>query len=280
MNTRHVLMIAALAAASVGLSRAGFGQNLLDQELGGQSGAPAAATGGGAAGASTPAPAAAPAGPANPKPAAAPSEDPADPAAANNTAPPAPGGADIVSPEAVQRVDDDDLVQKLTNSGQPKPAAQPVAQQVQSMLNYMGQSAKRLTQDKDPGDATQEDQRRIILDLDTLIAIAEKEQQQGGGGQSQGPPQQGPPRQFSTAQGGGMGQGGSQAANAHPESSGSPDIAAGELRNHDPATWGKLPPRDREAVADGVKEEYLPAYRDLIDRYYQALAELAKSDGK
>ena len=38
-----------------------------------------------------------------------------------------------------------------------------------------------------------------------------------------------------------------------------------------------LPARDREQVAHGANEQYLSAYKDQIERYYQALAEMAKS---
>ena len=144
------------------------------------------------------------------------------------------------------------------------------------MLDRMHESAQRLD-GSDPGDVTQETQRRILLDLDTLIQLA---QQQQSGGSSQGNPQPGQQRRPGQAQSGGQGQGGDTAAtNEHAENGGTPDVAAGEMRNHDPATWGQLPPVDRDAISHGANEEYLSSYRDLIDRYYQSLAELAKSGG-
>ena len=41
--------------------------------------------------------------------------------------------------------------------------------------------------------------------------------------------------------------------------------------------WGDLPAKDREAVANGAKEKFLPEYKEMIERYYEALAELGKS---
>ncbi len=264
MNARRFLTWAAIFAAGSLCVPTGLAQGLLDQQLGDKPPAP---------------PPAAPAPTDSPK-TLPPAADSAGPPADHATDPKpaaAPGGADIISPDAVRTIDDQDLINKLTNPKQGQPPQQKPAQDMQSMLDRMGQSAK-LLDNKDPGNVTQETQRRILVDLDELIAIAQQQQQSSGS--SQGPPQPGQQRQSSQAQGG-MGQGGSQAAtDAHPETSGDSDAAAGDMRNHDPASWGALPPRDRDAISHGANEEYLSAYRDLIDRYYQALAELGKSGGR
>ena len=49
------------------------------------------------------------------------------------------------------------------------------------------------------------------------------------------------------------------------------------IRSRGAAEFGDLPARDRDLVAHGANEEYLSSYRDMIDRYYQALAELGKA---
>ncbi len=52
------------------------------------------------------------------------------------------------------------------------------------------------------------------------------------------------------------------------------------LRQKGPSEWGNLPPKDRDLISNGVNEQYLPAYKEMIDRYYQALAEMGKSKDK
>jgi hypothetical protein len=44
-----------------------------------------------------------------------------------------------------------------------------------------------------------------------------------------------------------------------------------------PAEWGNLPAKDRDLVSNGANEQYLPSYKEMIDRYYQALAEIGKN---
>jgi len=255
MNTP--LIAALLCAALAGTASA---QGLLDQQLG-----------------PTPAPTARPdaARPADAKPNA---EKPATPApTADRVSPATPNSNDIISPDAVRRVDDADLINKLTKPDDGKPNANEVAEKMKDMLDRMGQSETRLTQ-KDPGEVTQETQRRILTDLDVLIEFA-RQQQQSGGGQSQ--PQQGQPgegRQYSQGNQNGRNQGGNTAAGSSflPGNNQQSARPGEDIRSRGPEEWGKLRPRERDLISHGANEEYLSSYKDMIERYYQALAELGK----
>ncbi|HVT81657.1 MAG TPA: hypothetical protein VHM90_13505 [Phycisphaerae bacterium] len=217
-----------------------------------------------------------------PAPAAAkPEAKPDTPAATADVKPkPAgdtPGGAAIDDPNAVKKVDEDELLAQLMKPGA-KPDQQAIEQRLKNMVDRMGESATRLTQ-KDPGEVTQEVQRRIVADLDLMIELARQQQQ--GGGSSQKPDDQqqsGQKRTASQQQRGQHSEGGSTAAMDESLPRGShEDAVMGEMRNHDPANWGGLPPRDRDQISHGANEEYLSSYKDMIDRYYQALAEIGKT---
>jgi hypothetical protein len=157
-----------------------------------------------------------------------------------------------------------------------KPDPQAVAQRLHNMVDRMGESATRLTQ-KDPGQVTQEVQHRIVADLDLMIELARQQQQNSSSSSSQ-QSQPGQPRQPGQNQSGPHGEGGTTAArNESLPHGGYSDPAGGDLRNHDPANWGGLPPRDRDQISHGANEEYLSSYKDMIDRYYQALAEIGKT---
>ena len=58
--------------------------------------------------------------------------------------------------------------------------ADTVEKTVKKVGDRMGRSRQRLALDNDPGKVTQEIQKRIVLDLDNLIKLAQQQQQQGG----------------------------------------------------------------------------------------------------
>lgn len=266
--TNKTLLTAAILMALAG-SGAAYGQGLLDQQLG--PAAPAAPT-------AAPKKDAAPADKAPDKTVdklpTAPDTAKAD-AAKNPPASAAPGG-DIISTDAAKKVDDDELRNQLLKPGA-KPDPNEVSKRLHAMVDRMQQTATLLT-NKDPGEVTQETQRRIVSDLDVMIELARQQQQQGSSSSS-GPPQPGQARQ--PGQPGPKGEGGSTAATHDPlPRGGYSDPAVGDMHSRDPANWGGLPPRDRDQVSHGANEEYLTAYKDLIDRYYQALAEMGKSRGR
>jgi hypothetical protein len=238
MNPRPILLAALLSTAV--FSTVTRAQGLLDQQL----------------------------GPPTPTPATTPATAPAT--RPNSLAP----NPDIVSPDAAKKVDDDELLNQLLNPATP-PDPDAIKQRLKDMVTRMADTTALLSVKKDPGAVTQETQRRIVSDLDVMIELARQQQQQSGsGGSSQQPGQQRQPGQ----QNGQKSEGGSQAATSDPlPRGGISDPLTGDLHNRDPANWGGLPPRDRDQVSHGANEEYLSAYKDLIDRYYQALAEMGKS---
>jgi hypothetical protein len=200
------------------------------------------------------------------------SAKPAEAAAPNKPIPATAGPA--INPDAVRKVDDADLINKLT---QPEKPTDPnvVKEHLTQMLDRMGQSQQRLAE-KDPGDITQETQRRILTDLDVLIEFA-RQQCSSCQGSNPGQGQPGQQRNFSQNQQ--QNQNGSTAASNSflPTGGHAEPQPAGDVRSHSPEEWGKLGPRDRDLISHGANEQYLSSYRDLIDRYYQALAELGKS---
>ena len=267
MHTNNILAAAAVSAALLGLAGPTLAQGLLDQQLGGDK------------------PAAAGAGEADKGPAGAAKE--ADKAATDKKdAPQAkpvanPGGPDIVSPDAVKKVDEEDLIRQLTKPGDDKKMdADKVTQVFNEMLDRMGQSEHRLT-DKDPGEVTQEMQRRIVADLDVMIEFARQQRQQSKPGPPQ-PPQPGEARQPSSGnqQGPNNEGGNTAAANSQLPGGGFANGEKGDMRNTGAANWGDLPPRDRAQVSHGANEEPLPKYKEEIERYYQALAEQGKTKGR
>ncbi len=267
------LSLPAAIIAACAFATTAQAQNLLDQQLGGPSPTtPSAPTSPAAQPEATPA--ASKDTPPVPQP-----DAPKDPAAQSGatSAPPLPpvGGSDIVSPDAVKKVDDADLINKLTRT-EDAPQGPPIAQQMSDMIDRMGESEKRLT-GKDAGDVTQETQRRILTDLDVLIEYARQQQQQGGPSKDPSKSQQqGQQRTYSQGQ---QNQGGTQAANSSflPGGNAATPSLNDDIHSRGPNEWGGLRPRERDLISHGANEEYLSAYRDMIDRYYQALAELGKS---
>jgi hypothetical protein len=250
MSTRSAYAAALLALAA--FCAPAPAQSILDQQLGNE-----------------PKPAEAKPAPADAKP-STPAPQPAAPA-------PRPG-SDITTPETVKHVDDADLINKLTQP-ETAPAGNPVKQQMADMIDRMSDSQQRLSK-KDPGDITQETQRRILADLDVLIEYARQQQQNGPSKPDPNQdPSKGQGRQYSQGQGQQQNQGGSTAASDSFLPGGSPDTPrpGEDIHSHSPDEWGRLGARDRDLISHGANEQYLSSYKDMIDRYYQALAELGKN---
>jgi hypothetical protein len=190
---------------------------------------------------------------------------------------------DLVSPEAAKTVDDQDLMNKLTGKADVAGGeAKGAEEKMNEVMERMGQAETRLAQQQDPGLITQETQRRIVTDLDVMIEYL-KEQEKKGGGQGKGKPKDGQERQKSKGQQQGsqpgQGMGGSQAAQdsqMRPGSAQTPQANSTDLHEAG-RNWGNLPERERDLVAHGAKEHYLPEYKEMINKYYQALAEIGRA---
>lgn len=191
----------------------------------------------------------------------------------------APDKSEVIDPNAARAVDSEDLVRKLTGENGDNSGAAGPDSMLTEVVERMADSAKRL-QEQDPGAITQETQRRIILNLDSLIALAQKQQQGGGGGGSK--PRPGDKRQQNPGNNSGKGPhnpGGSNPATESQLPGGSSDPAQsnGQDIHEKSQEWGHLPERDRDLIINGVKEEPLPAYRQAVQQYYKALADLNKA---
>ncbi len=168
-------------------------------------------------------------------------------------------------------------------------AANPVTPIVKQM-----KAAETRLKGGDTGPDTRGIQAQVVRDLDKLIDAASRQQSQPshgmqkspGGGKSPrededgSPQQQGSPRQ---------GQGSQQDKGDGPTATagGSPPNRRGGLRNPRAAAkssrtgdrtlvrevWGHLPPAVRERVRVDFSETVLPAYDDLVRRYFEALLE-------
>ena len=168
-------------------------------------------------------------------------------------------------------------------------AANPVTPIVKQM-----KAAETRLKGGDTGPDTRGIQAQVVRDLDKLIDAASRQQSQpshgmqktpGGGkspreGEDGSPQQQGSPRQ---------GQGSQQDKGDGPTATagGSPPNRRGGLRNPRAAAkssrtgdrtlvrevWGHLPPAVRERVRVDFSETVLPAYDDLVRRYFEALLE-------
>jgi len=176
---------------------------------------------------------------------------------------------------------------------------------LQSALDDMARSA-RLLDSKEAGLPTRRAQQSVVRKLDELIATArrmqqQQQQQQQQAGQSGGA-QQRRNRQGEQQQGGESGQEPGQdepRPGADDESrrragdrdgSGRPQGQRADAGAQEPpeavdptdataqfdesrAEWGRLPPRVREAVRQGLRDPVSAAYRRLTQDYYRRLAE-------
>ena len=198
-------------------------------------------------------------------------------AGAKKEEPAAPGGEQLVSPDAAKKVDDQDLLKKLTGEDKTAEGPPDPNEKFQKVIGRMDESEK-LLKAKETGDVTQETQRRIVMDLDVLIEIAKKMQQQSSSSSSSQKP--GQQRQESKAnQPGKQSQGGTTAAQQSVLPSGTAGAAQsnGTDIHEKSKEWGGLPDRDRDLISHGANEQYLPAYKEQIEKYYEALAEIGKA---
>ena len=187
---------------------------------------------------------------------------------------PRPVADEIVSPDAATKVDEEDLIKKLT--GEDKPNDGSPEKKFAEIIERMGTSGTMLKK-ADPGEVTQEVQRRIVTDLDVLIELAKKSQSSS----SQQPQKPKPGQEKQESKGEktkGSGMGGSNAATDSQMNSGEASASPNSKDIHEvnqDETWKNLPARDRDKIINGMKEEVLPGYQRMIEKYYE---ELAKTD--
>lgn len=153
---------------------------------------------------------------------------------------------------------------------------------VETTLARMDEAAKRLTDRLDPSDATQAIQKQILAGLDQMIQAAERNRAGKSKGQQsrrktgrrpsgrkrgRATAKSGSPKSVPTSKGG---QGDDDRGKGGTPSTGKRNKA--DLARQ----WGFLPQRDRLEVAQGFDEEFLPKFREQIQRYYRHLADQAQ----
>lgn len=180
------------------------------------------------------------------------------------------------APAATQssRASRDEMVRKLLGG------ESTVVDQVDRMLQDMGEASTRLTAQLDAGSQTQAAQRRALEGLDVLIRQAGENRRASPQtsrvrprGERDAQRRRTPDERKQTNQGkGGQAQrGGPGAAGGAGEDSANKKAAKAEMVRG----WGYLPGRERDEVIQGFDEEFLAKYREQIMEYYRRLAEAA-----
>ena len=176
---------------------------------------------------------------------------------------------------------DDELVRKLLNRAAGQGENEEV---VQRIMRLMEASRLRLGGRFDPGDQTQKIQKRILEEMDEAIKRSRQSRSRSQQQKQQRASRSGVQRrrgqrrngqqQKKDQQGKGQQTGAGKDA-AEDEQASKGQAQSGEKGKRAAVTarsWGNLPPRDREAVLQGIKDDVLPKFRALIDRYYKALS--------
>lgn len=168
------------------------------------------------------------------------------------------------------------LVQPKT-SKTPAPSAQQIGQMLKDMLSGMGQSADHLYS-YHAGKTTQTIQKKIISDLDQLIAIAKKNPPSGGGGKSKKKNKSQKMSKNSRAPSGSQSSPTNSPSAPAPHSynpSGGPmNPQTGKPFLSNKHQWGNLPARERNLILNGIRKSTLPGYQSLVNGYYESLGKL------
>ncbi|MBX3402747.1 MAG: hypothetical protein KF699_04955 [Phycisphaeraceae bacterium] len=154
-------------------------------------------------------------------------------------------------------------------------SGQEIGQAFQQAVALMGDAAKRLTESRDVGLATQRVQEDALRKLDQLISSLDRQsqqQQQQSQSQQQDDPQNSP-RQRQQQQ---QQQQQQQAAGSDPQESDGPTLQEGGLNpllDSARAAWGALPARVREMLMQGSADRFSALYNKRTQEYYRRLAE-------
>ncbi len=136
------------------------------------------------------------------------------------------------------------------------------------------ETIERLLRRSTTGRDTQQRQEEVVAAIDRLIELMKpKDQSQSGGGGGQG--QQGGSQQQQQGQRGqsaGDNPTGAQRSELPPAGEGTEELA-GTPQQADLEAWGEMAPREREQAIQFLRQRFPAKYRELIERYYRALAE-------
>lgn len=196
---------------------------------------------------------------------------------------PEPDNKDQLPEEAKKdAVEDQELEQQLMND---KVTDDQTTNSVKLTGDRMARSRQRLAINDDPGKVTQEIQKRIQIDLDNLIKLAQQQQAQMKPGQ--GPPkpgdkskqpkpgQQQGPQQIAKGNKEHQEQGKTPAQESTFAQGGPPQVDISQDIKEQMKQWGQLHPRDREAVLEGASEKVNPKYQKMVEDYFKSLSEKA-----
>ncbi len=182
--------------------------------------------------------------------------------------------AALAESQADDKTEEDDLSERLIRQAVGEDEGGIMAE----IMRLMDRARMRLQRDFDPGPETRAVQDQIIKKLDEAIESARRRQGKSGGQSRQkGDKRKAPPKPKPDQPGqrtADQGQAGSKAADQADGSKGSPTRAAATGRFREfRRGWGNLPARDRDEVLQGIDEDVLEKYRQLIERYFRTLAE-------
>lgn len=143
-------------------------------------------------------------------------------------------------------------------------------------VELMNQVSSRIAQSQDLSIATQRLQEDILRKLDQVIESANENESENNGSSSsssQSDSSQSQPNQQQNQDG--------QSETGEPSDSSGEASMPGGTRNAQPGDeiapdgvgWGALPARFREALSQGIADQYSELYRSITEAYYKSLAE-------
>jgi hypothetical protein len=172
---------------------------------------------------------------------------------------------------------DGDLAEKLTRRATDASEEDIMAE----LIRLMSEASRRLDVEFDAGDETQAVQATILRRLDDAIqqAAAQRKLQQSSSRQPSGDrrtaPDQPTDPQAKPGADPADAAAGDPARTTEAPAGGAASTertTGGDLRETRSA-WGNLPPRERDEVIQGSREQFLDRYRHMIERYFRALQE-------
>ena len=143
-------------------------------------------------------------------------------------------------------------------------------------VDLMDQVATRIQTHSDLSLTTQRLQEDILGMLDQVIESASQNESSSSSSSSQSSSsnddQPDQSQQSEQAPKEGQVKGDGESANA-PMPAGSTDAQPGKETAPDGVRWGSLPERIRDALSQGMSDQYSDLYRSLTEQYYKSLAE-------
>jgi len=153
----------------------------------------------------------------------------------------------------------------------PKQAGEAFSQAV----SLMDQVAARISEHNDLSITTQRLQQDILTKLDQVIESAQKNDSNNSGSSSSSSSSstnESQPNQQQSQQPGEGSQPGGEPGDS-PMPGGNSNAQPGDEVMPDGVSWGSLPKRIRDALSQGITDQYSELYRSITEQYYKSLAE-------